>query len=76
MATSIEDAVHYDMGTQIIDAVGSTNVSQQNLGPHRVQAITMSHRQTSGLWLTNMASKGPLILQMKLPAHKGVSCPQ
>ena len=39
VATSIEDAVCYDMGTWIIDVLGSTNVAQQRLSPHRAQAI-------------------------------------
>ena len=39
VATSIEEAVRYDMGTWIIDALGSTNVAQQKLGSHRAQAI-------------------------------------
>ena len=76
VATSIEDAVRYDMGTRIINALGSTNVAQQKLGPHRAQAIITLRLQTSGLWPTATASKGPPILQMKLTAHKGASCPQ
>ena len=46
------------------------------LGPHRAWAIIMSRPQTSGLRPANTASKGPPILQTKLPAYKGVSCPQ
>ena len=76
VATSIEDAVHYDMGTLILDVLGSTNVAQQKLGPHQAQAIITSRLQTSGLRLTTMASKGPPIMQTKPPAYKGVSCPQ
>ena len=76
MATSIEDTVHYDMGTWIIGMLGSTNVAQQKLSPHGAQVIITLHLQTSGLWLTNTVSKGLPILQMKPPAHKGASCPQ
>ena len=76
VATSIEDTVRFDMGTWIIDMLGSTNVAQQKLGPHRAWAIIMSQPQTSGLQPANTASKGPPILQTKLPAYKGVSCPQ
>ena len=76
VATSIEDTVHYNIGTWIIDTLGSTNVAQQKLSPHRAQAIITSCPQTSGLQLTNTASKGLPILQLKLPAHKGVNHPQ
>ena len=76
VATSIEDAVHYDMGTWIIDALGSTNVAQQKLGPHQAWAIITSQLQTSGPWPTTMVSKGPPIMQMKPPAYKGASRPQ
>ena len=73
VATSIEDAMHYDMGTWIVDTLGSTNVAQQKLGPHRAWAIITSQLQTSGLQPTNTVSKGPLILQTKPPAYKGAS---
>ena len=76
VATSTEDAVCYDMGTQIINTLGSTNVAQQKLGPHRAWAIITSHPQSSGLQLTNTASKGWLILQMNPPTYKGASRPQ
>ena len=76
VATSIEDIVRYDMGTWIIDTLGSTNVAQQKLGPHRARAIIMLRPQTSGPQLTTMASKGPPIMQTKPPAYKGVSRPQ
>ena len=65
VATSIEDAMRYDMGTWIVDALGSTNVAQQKLGPHRARAIITLQPQTSGLQLTNMVSKGLPILQTK-----------
>ena len=42
VATSIEDAVRYNMGTQIIDVLGSTNVAQQKLSPHRAWVIITS----------------------------------
>ena len=76
VATSIEDTMCYDMGTWIINALGSTNVAQQKLSPHRAQVIIMLPPLTSGLRLTNTASKGLLILQTKPPAHKGASRPQ
>ena len=76
VATSIEDTMRYDIGTWIVDALGSTNVAQQKLGPHRAWAIITLQPQTSGLRPTNTASKGPPILQMKPPAYKGASHPQ
>ena len=42
MATSIEDTMRYDMGTQIIDVLGSTNIAQQKLGPHQAWVIITS----------------------------------
>jgi len=76
VATSIEDAVRYDMGTWIIDSLGSTNVAQQKPRPHRARAIIMSRPQTSGLRLGNTASKSLPIQQTKLPALKGANRPQ
>ena len=76
VATSIEDAVHYDMGKWIINVLGSTNVAQQKLGPHWAWVIITSRLQTSGPRPTTMASKGLPILQMKPPAYKGASRPQ
>ena len=68
--------MHYDMGTRIIDTLGSTNVAQQKLSPHRAQAIITLRLQTSGPQPTTMVSKGPPIMQTKLPAYKGASHPQ
>ena len=48
VATSIEDTMHYDMGTWIINTLGSTNVAQQKLGPHRAQVIITLRLQASG----------------------------
>jgi len=76
VATSIEDAVHYNMGTQIIDLLGSTNVSRQKPGLHRAQAIITSRPQTLGLRPSNTVSKSPPTQQTKLPALKGASRPQ
>jgi len=76
VATSIEDTVHYDMGTQIIDSLGSTNVAQQKPRLHRAWVIITSRPQTTGLWLGNTVSKSLLTQQTRPPALKGANRPQ
>ena len=59
VATSIEDAMRYDTGSWIMDALGSTNVAQQKSSPHRAWAIITLRPQTSGLQLKTQQAKAP-----------------